>query len=68
MNQHGEPTHYIPEDCAANGGPTLSRVRGCINDEMKECTVCKHSVVHDFVDHSFFGFAANCPYKKGSAR
>jgi hypothetical protein len=27
---------HIPADCAANGGPTISRVTGCINDEQRE--------------------------------
>lgn len=51
-----------PPDCAAAGGPTLSRVRGCINDELRECVVCGEATVHDMVDHRLFGFAANCPY------
>jgi hypothetical protein len=51
-------------DCAANGGPTISRVRGCINDEMLECIVCRHSVVWDLTENSFFGFKGSCPYKE----
>ena len=50
-------------DCAAIGGPTISRMRGCINDEMKECIVCHHTVVHDLTEHPFFGFEVNCPQK-----
>jgi hypothetical protein len=53
---------FRPTDCAAVGGPTISRVQGCINDEMKECVVCGDAVVHDMTEHSFFGFACSCPY------
>jgi hypothetical protein len=53
---------FRPTDCAAVGGPTISRVPGCINDEMKECVVCGDAVVHDMTEHSFFGFACSCPY------
>jgi hypothetical protein len=53
---------FRPTDCAAVGGPTISRVRGCINDKMKECIVCGDAVVHDMTEHSFFGFACSCPY------
>jgi len=52
----------VPSDCAANGGPTISRVRGCINDEMRECIICKNEVVWHMTEHSFFGFKASCPY------
>jgi hypothetical protein len=51
-----------PTDCAAAGGPTISRVRGCINDEMKECVICAMETAHDWTEHPFFGFAAQCPY------
>ena len=50
-------------DCAANGGPTISRVRGCINDEMLECVVCHNAVAWDMADHSFFGFKMSCPHR-----
>jgi hypothetical protein len=57
---------FRPTDCAAVGGPTISRVHGWINDEkkdeMKECSVCGDAVVHDMTEHSFFGFACSCPY------
>jgi hypothetical protein len=53
---------FRPTDCAAVGGHTISRVRGCINDEMKECIVCGHAVVGDMTEHSFFGFTFSCPY------
>ena len=49
-------------DCAANGGPTISRVRGCINDEMRECIICKNEVVWHMTEDSFFGFKTSCPY------
>lgn len=54
---------FRPADCAAVGGPTISRVRGCINDETKECIVCGDAVVHDMTEHHFFGFACSCPYE-----
>jgi hypothetical protein len=50
-------------DCAAIGGPTISRMRGCINDEMKECIICGNSCRWDMTEHSFFGFEAACPQK-----
>ncbi len=53
---------FRPTDCAAVGGPTISRVQGCINDEMKECVVCGNDAVHDMTEHSFFGFPGSCPY------
>jgi hypothetical protein len=53
----------IPSDCAANGGPTISRVKGCINDEMLECIVCRNSSPWDMTEHSFFGFMSSCPYR-----
>jgi hypothetical protein len=53
---------FRPADCAAIGGPTISRVEGCINDEMLECIVCNHAAPHDMTDNSFFGFPGNCPY------
>ena len=52
----------IPFDCAANGGPTISRVRGCINDEMLECIVCGSSCLWCMTEHSFFGFKTSCPH------
>lgn len=48
-------------DCAAIGGPTLSRIRGTINDEMKECTVCGNACLWSMTEHSFFGFEGSCP-------
>lgn len=48
-------------DCAANGGPTISRVRGEINNEMRECIVCKHACRWDLTEHLFFGFRVSCP-------
>lgn len=51
-----------PADCAALGGPTISRVRGCINDEMKECIVCGDKCRWDVTEDPFFGFAASCPH------
>lgn len=51
-----------PMDCAASGGPTISRVRGCINDEMRECVVCGDSCRWDVVDHPIWGFSASCPH------
>ena len=53
---------FRPADCAAVGGPTISRVQGCINDETKECSVCGDAVVHDMTEHHIFGFASSCPY------
>jgi len=53
-------------DCAANGGPTISRARGCINDEMRECVVCGSACRWDMTDHAFFGFAASCPQPPNS--
>ena len=50
-------------DCAAIGGPTISRMRGCINDEMKECIICGNACRGDMTEHSFFGFEAACPQK-----
>jgi hypothetical protein len=55
---------HIPADCAANGGPTISRVRGCINDEMRECIICGDSCLWDMTEHSFFGFRASCPHRE----
>jgi hypothetical protein len=52
----------VPRDCAATGAPTISRVKGCINDEMRECIVCKNAVVHDLTEHPLFGFKVSCPY------
>jgi len=54
----------IPADCAANGGPTISRVRGCINDEMRECIICGNSCRWDMTEHSFFGFRMDCPHSE----
>lgn len=54
----------VPSDCAANGGPTLSRVHGCINDEMRECVICKEQCVWYMTEHSFFGFMPSCPYRE----
>jgi hypothetical protein len=54
----------ILADCALNGGPTISRVRGCINDEMRECIICHNSCHWAMTEHSFFGFKQSCPYKK----
>ena len=51
-------------DCAAIGGPTISRMRGCINDEMKECLRCGHCVRWDMTEAWFLGFEANCKEKK----
>ena len=53
---------YIPADCAANGGPIISRVSFCINDEMLECIVCGSSCLWGMAEHSFFGFKASCPH------
>jgi len=55
---------FVPSDCAANGGSTISRVRGCINDEMRECIVCGASCVWHMTEHSFFGFRMPCPYSE----
>lgn len=49
-------------DCAANGGDTISRQRGCINDEQRECVKCHHCIVWDITESRFWGFRANCPY------
>jgi hypothetical protein len=54
----------IHEDCAANGGPTISRVRGCINDEMRECIICHYSCHWSMTENLFFGFAGSCPYSE----
>jgi hypothetical protein len=51
-----------PCDCAAIGGPTISRVDGCINDEQKECIICQHSTCWDLTESPFWGFGANCPH------
>ena len=53
----------IPSDCAANGGPTISRVRGCINDEMLECIVCGNSCHWSMTEHPFFGFKSSWKYR-----
>jgi hypothetical protein len=53
---------HAPADCAANGGPTISRVTGCINDEMRECIVCRNSCLWSMTEHSFFGFRLLCPH------
>jgi hypothetical protein len=55
---------HIPADCAANGGPTISRVRGCINDEMRECIICGNLCRWDITEHSFFGFRAFCLHRE----
>ena len=52
----------IPADCAANGGPTISRVRGCINDEMLDCIVCRNLCLWSMTEDSFFGFRPSCPH------
>ena len=54
----------ILNDCAANSGPTISRVRGCINDEMLECIVCGNLCAWDMTEHPFFGFMPSCPYRE----
>jgi hypothetical protein len=54
----------IPADCAANGGPTISRVEGCIDDEMLECIVCRNSSRWDTTEHPFFGFKESCPHRE----
>lgn len=59
----GSASGLRPPDCAAIGGPTISRMRGCINDEMKECIICGNVCRWDMAEHSFFGFAAVCPQK-----
>lgn len=48
------------DDCAANGGPTISRAKGCINDEMLECIVCHTQCRWDMTDHPLFGFKSGC--------
>lgn len=55
---------FVPDDCAANGGPTISRVRGRIDDEMLECITCGNSCRWDMTEHSFFGFRTACPYRE----
>ena len=61
-------TSTVPADCAANGGPTVSRVTGCINDEMRECIVCHNRCAWDMTEHSFFGFRASCPHREELGR
>lgn len=51
-------------NCAAKGADTISRMRGQINNEQRECVGCGHCVVWDLVDAPFFGFAAQCPLPK----
>jgi len=50
-------------DCAAIGGPTISRGRATVNDEMRECIVCRHSCRWDMTEHAFFGFEGTCPLR-----
>lgn len=55
-------------DCAANGGPTISRMSGQINNEMRECLVCHKACRWDMTEHFFFGFANNCPQRADELR
>lgn len=63
MNEEPKPIETRHPDCAAIGGSTISRRKGCINDEQLECVRCHHSVVWDLAESCFFGFEANCGEK-----
>jgi len=53
-------TGFIPKR-ACEGAATID------DGDMRECPHqdCRVRVAHDLVDHSFFGFKASCPMKKG---
>lgn len=52
----------VDRDCAANGGSTISRQQSLIDNEMRECVVCRRQCLWSITDDPFFGFKPLCPF------